>query len=117
MKVSFEGIGERVVTFYNTRTAGKAAEAGAPVAMSGSGEVCACAAGERFMGFALAADEDFAAVQTAGYVKAPYSGDAPAPGYVHLAAGADGTVTKNEAGGDYLVLDTDTAANTVGFIL
>lgn len=117
MTVSFEGIGERVVTFYNTGETEKAAAAGVPVTMSGSGEVRACAAGERFMGIALAADGSFAAVQTAGYVKAPCSGTTPAPGYVRLAAGTGGTVTENSAGGEYLVLDADTAAGTVGFIL
>jgi exo-beta-1,3-glucanase (GH17 family) len=135
MTVSFEGIGENVVTFYNA--AASAAEAGYPVKMSGSGEVCKAADGEAFVGVARAADADFAAVQTGGYAKAACSGTAPSVGLARLVADGGGgvkldagttvTVTVGETGYDttgktytgrmYVVVDVDTAAGTVGFIL
>mgnify|MGYP000913796035 FL=1 len=115
MTVSFEGIGEKIVTFYNSDTA--SAAAGLPVKMSGNGQVCACAAGDRFIGVAAAADSSFAAVKNAGYVKLPYTGSAPAVGFAKLAAAGNGAVTDAETGGEYLVVDVDTAGETVGIIL
>jgi hypothetical protein len=137
MTVSFEGIGENVVTFYNTAVTANAASAGYPVKMSGSGEVSKALSGEAFIGVAHAADADFAAVQTGGYVKMVYTGAAPAVGCAHLVAsgaasvmvdaGTDETVTvggtaynttgKTYAGRGYIVVDVDAAAGTVGFIL
>ncbi|NCB51056.1 MAG: hypothetical protein EOM54_04130 [Clostridia bacterium] len=135
MTVSFEGIGENVITFYNAEE--DAAEAGYPVKMSGNGEVSKAAEGEVFIGVARAADDDFAAVQTAGYVKTAYSGTAPTVGDVCLVADGDGavkvdagtteTVTVGEtdydttgvhyAGKRYVVVDVDEVAGTAGFIL
>lgn len=135
MTVSFEGIGENVVTFYNAGES--AAEIGYPVKMSGNGTVCKADDGEAFVGIARAADADFAAVQTGGYIKAAYTGTAPETGFVHLVAdGAGGvladaglietvnvagtdydTTAKRYHGAEYLVVDVDAAAGTVGFIL
>ena len=115
MKVSFEGIGESVVTFYNSKTA--AAGAGVPVKMSGNGEVCACADGDRFFAAALACDTDFAAVQTGGYVKLAYSGTAPAVGFAKLVSNGDGGVKLAETGGEFLVVDVDTVGKTAGLML
>lgn len=135
MTVSFEGIGESVVTFYNAEE--NAAEAGCPVKMSGNGEVAKAAEGEAFIGIVRAADTDFAAVQTGGYVKAAYSGGAPSVGGVRLVSDGEGAVMADEgevetvtvggteydttcvryAGRLYVVVDVDEAAGTVGFIL
>lgn len=135
MTVSFEGIGENVITFYNAGE--NAAEAGYPVKLSGNGEVSKAGDGEAFIGIARAADADFAAVQTAGYLKAAYSGTVPAVGGVRLIADGEGavkadvgltdTVTVDETeydttgvtytGRRYVVVDVDEAAGTVGFIL
>jgi len=115
VKVSFEGIGESVVTFYNSKTA--AASAGTPVKMSGNGEVSACADGNRFFGAALACDADFAAVQTGGYVKLVYSGTAPTVGFVKLASDGDGGVKLAETGGEFLIIDVDTVGKTIGLML
>lgn len=137
MTVSFEGIGENVVTFKNSATTAVAASAGYPVKLSGNGEVSKTLSGEAFIGIARAADADFAAVQTGGYVKMAYAGTAPAVGRAHLVAtggkavrgdaGTTVTVTvsdtvcnttgKTYTGGEYVVVDVDTAAGTVGFIL
>ncbi len=115
MKVSFEGIGESVVTFYNSKTS--AAAAGVPVRMSGNGEVSACADGERFFGYALSCDKDFAAVQTAGYIELGYTGTAPTVGFTKLAANGSGGVKAAETGGEFLVIDVDTANKIVGLML
>ncbi|MEA4896038.1 MAG: hypothetical protein VB064_12375 [Oscillospiraceae bacterium] len=115
MKVSFEGIGESVVTFFNSATG--SATAGAPVLISANGEVSACADGDRFFGCALACDTDIAAIQTAGYIELAYSGTNPAVGFVRLAANGSGGVKASEDGGEFLVVNVDTANKTLGLML
>ena len=115
MKVSFEGIGENVVTFYNSKSA--AAVAGAPVKMSGNGEVSLCADGDRFFGAALACDADFAAIQTDGYIELSYTGAAPTIGFAKLVSNGAGGVNTAEAGGEFMVVDVDTVSKTIGFML
>ena len=115
MKVSFEGIGESVVTFYNSATS--AATAGAPVKMSGNGEVSACVDGNRFFGYALSCDADFAAIQTSGYIELGYTGTAPAVGFVKMAANGAGGVKAAETGGEFLVVNVDTANKILGLML
>jgi len=115
VKVSFQGIGESVVTFYNSRTNG--AISGEPVKMSGNGEVAHCADGDRFFGVALASDGGFAAVQTDGYAEINYSGIAPAVGFTKLAADGTGGVKTAETGGEFLVVEVDAANKTVGLML
>ncbi|MEG0035382.1 MAG: hypothetical protein RR743_01855 [Oscillospiraceae bacterium] len=117
MKVSFEGIGENVVTFYNKAAAGSAV-VGAPVKMTGNGEVGVCVDGDKFIGLAIACDAGLAAVQTEGYVQMKYSGaEAPKVGFAMLAAAAEGKVKTAAAGREYLVVDVDTANTSVGFML
>jgi len=117
MKVSFEGMGELVATFYNGDESAQIQ--GKPVAMSGSGEVEGCGEGERFMGIAVSATAEAAAVQLGGYVRCTYSGTAPSVGYVQLVADGSGgvAVDEDEKGSILLVLDVDTAEKTVGFML
>lgn len=116
MSVSFGGIGEVVVTFE----AAEGTTAGQPVKMTDSGKVMACASGDRMCGVALFAAEDgHAAVQLRGYVKLGYTGTAPTVGYGYLKAAADGKVAAatSTTGGEYLIIDTDTDAKTVGFYI
>lgn len=115
MKVSFEGIGESVVTFYSDSE--NSIAAGTPLKMSGNAEVAACGDGERFFGVSLASDGDFAAVQTGGYVELSYSGAAPAVGFATLAADGNGGVKTADGGGEFLVVDVDTANNIIGIML
>lgn len=116
MKVSFEGIGESVITFYNDGDNG--AVAGVPVKISGNGEVSACGAGERFFGVALAGEGDFAAVQVQGFVQLIYSGNAPSVGFVQLAADGSGGVKAVEAdGGEFLAVEVDTTNKILGVML
>ncbi len=117
MKVSFEGIGESVITFYNNEESGAAA--GVPVKMSGNGEISACGEGERFFGVSLACEEDFAAVQVGGYAELSYSGsETPAVGYARLeAVGAGGVRVAAANGGEFLVVDVDSANKIIGIML
>ncbi len=115
MKVSFHGIGENVVTFYNSKTNGAAAAV--PVKMSGSGEVSKCLDGERFFGVSIDGDTEFVAVQTGGYAELSYTGTAPAIGFVKLAANGAGGVKAAETGGEFLVIKLDTSSKLVGIML
>ena len=121
MTVSFEGIGENVVTFYNAAAAASKAAQGDPVRLSAAATVAKCADGERFCGVAVSADEDFAGVQTSGFVTVPYTGAAPSVGYAYLLANGTGGVKADSAatktGGEFLVVAVDTAAATVSFVM
>ena len=107
MKVSHEGIGESVVTFYNSLE--HPALVGEPVKMSANGEVCACESGDKFFGICIACDEELAAVQTEGYIQVAYTGaTVPSVGFVNLAADGKGGVTADTEGKEFLVVDVDT---------
>ncbi len=114
MKVSFEGIGEQVLSFGKESGVAK----GSLVKMSANSTVKACSAGDRFMGVCIAAGDAFAEIKTAGYVELGYTDTAPAVGYATLAASTGGKVkTVTSGGAQYLVVKVDTAAATVGFIM
>ncbi|MDR0951447.1 MAG: hypothetical protein LBM18_00780 [Oscillospiraceae bacterium] len=115
MKVSFEGIGEQVVTFASSVQA--PAEKGCPVVMTGSAQVGAAGAGEKFVGIALASQGNYCAVQTAGFIKVGYSGQSPAVGFKTLAADGAGGVMADEGGREYLVAEVDEAGLTATILL
>ena len=115
MKVSFEGIGERAMTFFNADT--NPAEAGKTVKMSAGAMVSACADGDKLAGLCIDADASLATVKTAGFVTASYTGADPAVGFASLAADAAGGVKVSAGGREYLVVEVDAAATPVGFIL
>ena len=112
MKVSFEGIGEKVISFKNA-----SAEKGNFVKMSASGTVAPCSAADGFVGVCLKADSDFADIQTAGYVECGYTDTAPSVGYATLVASTAGKVKTAQTGREYLVIKVDTANSVVGFII
>lgn len=112
MKVSFNGIGEKLVTFIND-----GAEAGQVVKVSDAGTVAPCAAGDRFEGLALFTEGGYASVRLGGFVTASYTGAAPGYGRVGLAADGSGGVQVSETGTSCLVVDKDTTAGTVTFCL
>ena len=114
MSVSFGGIGEIFASF----DAADGLAAAGPVKMSANGTVSACAEGDRFCGVAAhVTDDGIATVQLKGYVRCAYTGTAPSVGYTKLAAGDTGAVAVSDNGGEYLVVDVDTADATVGFIM
>jgi hypothetical protein len=113
MKVGFEGIGQELATFL----AEDGLKSGQVCTVTGSGTVGTCEAGKRFCGVALHAGDGKAAVQLRGFVTAAYTGDsAPDLGFTALTADGNGGVT---VGGSetYLVVQVDSATNTVGFWL
>ncbi len=116
MKISFDGIGERAMTFI-----ADGVKAGDAVKVTGAGTVSPCLAGEGFDGFASGTRGEYAAVVLGGAVTVPYSGTAPGFGRVELFADAGGGVTvsgaKDAEGGTYLVVDVDTVGETVTFIM
>lgn len=112
MKVSFNGIGERLVTFISD-----GAKAGQVVKVSGAGTVAPCAAGDGFDGLALFVEGGYASVRLGGFVTAAYTGTAPGYGRVGLSADGSGGVKADTSGVSYLVVDKDTAAGTVTFCL
>ena len=113
MKVSFEGVGEQVLSFMKASVV----EKGSLVKLSANATVAKCAAGDNFAGVCIKADDSFADVKTSGYVELGYTGTAPAVGYAKLtAAGADKVKTA-DTGREYLVIKVDSSAAVVGFIM
>ena len=108
MNVSFNGIGDGLVTFVNHD-----ASRGAVVKVSASGTVAPCAAGDAFDGVAVYADDMYAGVQMGGFVTVAYSGTVPAVGRGILAANGNGGVKTAESGDTYLIVAQDTAAKTI----
>ena len=90
---------------------------GAPVKMSGSETVVACADGNVFCGVATSQSKEHNGVQMAGYVRMGYSGTAPAVGYGKLVADASGGVKTGASGREYLIVAVDTVGMEVGFLL
>lgn len=112
MKISFEGIGEKIVTFI-----GENVKVGDPVRVSGPGTVSVCSAGERFNGFVTGVNGEYAGVVIAGAVTAAYSDKAPDFGSVELCADGSGGVKSSSSGMTCLVVDLDETEQTVTFII
>ncbi len=111
MNVCFNGFKENTVTFE----AGAAIDKGAPVMITDNGTVSA--ASGKFCGFCAGYRDGYAAVQLSGYVRASYSGTAPAVGFTKLSASSGKVAADNSNGREYLVTDVDTTGKTVGIIL
>ena len=114
----YGGIGRWAATF----TCSGEVDEGAVVKLSGSGTVSACAAGEKFGGVVISAARDKAACAVAlgGLVTVGYTGAAPAAGWTALTADGSGgvkTAGESDAVREVLVVDADTAAQTVTFAL
>lgn len=103
-KVSFEGIGEVLATFYTT---GKV-EVGKIVTVKQANTVGTCTAGEGFCGVVVSVKDGCAAVQTDGVMQASCTDSAVKPGVMELTADGKGGVKK---GGDYDAWVTATVIN------
>lgn len=114
MKVSFNGIGECIVTFEteDEDLMGKV------VRVSGNGTVSDCKEGDLFCGVAVSGGAGIVGVQLGGYVRVPFSGITPDAGYQNLCADDEGgvKVTADE-GRSLLVVDVDEDAGILGVIL
>jgi len=113
MKVSFEGIGEQVLSFEKA----SGTEKNVFVKVSANNTVAACASGDNFAGYCINTDGSFADVKTHGYIEVPYTGTAPAVGFASLAADTNGKVKTATTGREYLVIKVDTTNTVVGFIM
>lgn len=115
MAVYFDGFDEKVLSF-NSESGRKGALV-YPVAGKSVKECDSSHA--NFIGFIRNAKCGLVGVQLGGYVECAYSGTAPEPGYRGLIADGYGGVKTDEAKADIkrLVLWTDPATNTVGFVL
>ena len=118
MKLSYEGIGQWAATF-----ACSGAVEGEMVKISGSGAVSACAAGDDPCGMVLAVGRagDACTVALGGMVTAGYTvpdeGAAPALGWTAMSADGEGGMQADAGGRIFLVVDVDTTAETVTFML
>ena len=121
MSVSFEGIGERCVTFCSDPVMGVIPYA--PCKLSDNGMVAFAEEDDRFMGWVVNTVSGYCTVQTEGYVEAIYSGTAPEVGYAYLLSDGEGSVCVDSGtegvytGGEYLIVKVDTTNNIVGFFL
>lgn len=114
MKVSFNGFNETVATFETETEIAQ----GKLVKMSANGTVEACVADDAFIGVTVKSESDAASVQLKGYAKLTYSGtSAPSVGYNKFSSDANGNLTVDTDGKEYLVIDVDTTAKTVGIML
>ncbi len=114
MSISFQGMGEQLVSFEaGTVTAG------APVSMSANGKVADSGNGDAFIGVAIhRSDDGFAAVQLGGFATLSYSGTAPGLGWQSMAADGNGGVKAvSEDGRPCLVVSVDTTGHQVGLFL
>ena len=109
MKVSFEGVGEQVLSFEKA----SGTEKGVFVKVSANNTVAA----DNFAGYCIDTADGFAVVKTHGYIEVGYTGTAPAVGFAKLAADVGGKVKKADTGREYLVIKVDSTAATVGFIM
>ena len=113
MNVSFNGIGDKLVTFLNN-----GAEKGEVVKVSAAGTVAPCSDDDVFDGVAVFVDGGYAGVRLRGFVTVSYSGAAPSVGHsLLLADGSGGVAVDNSDGRDYLVVDVDTTAKTATILM
>jgi hypothetical protein len=95
MKVSFEGIGEKAMTFYNS---GKRRRGGQGREGCRKRTRYPCADGDKLRGLLHRRGRITATVKTAGFVTAAYTGTAPTLGFCALCADAAGGVKAGAAG-------------------
>ncbi len=113
MSVSFNGFNEKISTFICHGTVDK----NEPVVMYGNKTVSAAESGDVFIGIAVNSDGAHTTVQLEGHVKLPYSSTAPTVGFCTLAADGNGGVCVSDTGRKCLVLNVNSTASTVEFLL
>lgn len=114
MKVSFEGIGEQVISFE----AASGTKKNEFVKLSANSKVANCSADDLFAGYCINTDGGFADVMTHGYIEVGYTGEtAPAVGFAALSAAGSGKVQADSDGREYLVIKVDSTNAVVGFIM
>lgn len=112
MSVSFQGTQEVVMSFE----AGSVT-VGAPVAISNNNQVSDATDGQLPVGVALHVRQGIAAVQMKGYLELPYSGTVPSLGWSRFVADGLGGVKTAADGLACLIVNVDSATQTVGLYL
>ena len=115
MAISFRGFNVNNATFECENEI----EKGAAVKMSSNVCVAPAANNDSIIGINVCSRNGFTTVQLSGYAECAYSGTAPTLGYVKLCADGNGgvKVASGESGTLFRVLNVNTTAKTVGFIL
>lgn len=112
MKVSFDGLGEKMFTFE----AQEGMQDGMMVKLAAAGTAAPCsAAGDVPLGVARQARGGICGVQTEGYMKLPCT-SAMTAGFGLLSSDKDGKLVKGESGRPGFVVDADSAAGACGVI-
>ena len=106
MSISYNGIGQQVVTFPQDGCV-----EGMVCKLNADGIIVGCTAGERPCGKVIAVEDMYAAVVMEGFVSMPYSGIAPTCGWCKLSANGNGGLKVDSTGTTYLVVDVDEMAN------
>lgn len=114
MNISLNSFHSQQATFL----ADSLVKVGCPVVMSSNLKVTFAGTGKNLCGFCTDLRDGYATVKLCGYCTASYTGTAPSVGYAMLASDGEGGVKTVTTGGrTMLVINVDTTANTVGFIL
>lgn len=107
MNISYDGIGQLVVTF----PAGDCVE-GQVCMLDSLGRACTCAESDAFIGFVQSVDKNMASVIVEGFVKVSYTGTPPCYGSCGLLADGNGGVLCCDDVECYLVAELDTVSKT-----
>ena len=114
MAISFEAIGERMVTF----AAGMGLKEGKVCKVTANGTVGACGKDDSFIGVVSSVRGGAANVVMGGYVEVSYAGTTtPALGYAVLATDENGEVVPATTGRTCLVVSVDAANKKIGLFL
>lgn len=115
MTYSYEGIGQVVATFMVNEPVAE----GQIVKIAATGTVGPCAAGDAFCGKVKVAARDGlgCAVALRGLVTASYSGSTPNLGWCEMASDGSGGVSYKSGAHKYMVVDLNSDAKTVTFML
>ena len=113
MSISFDSIGQQCVT----ASADASLVTGAVCKFISNSTVSACADGNPIHGFVENIRGKNATVTVRGFVTAAYSGTTPTVGYCALAGAASNKVKVLTGAKEYLVVNVNTAKNTVTFLL
>lgn len=110
MNVSYNGFGENILTME----CDEGLKAGMLVTIKDDGKVYGATQGDVICGYAVNVREGYAAVQVEGFVNVSSEGEVK-PGMKKLSVTADGKLTEDAQGREFLVLSTD--GEYTGFIL
>ncbi len=113
MKVSFDGVNAKMVTFE----AAQGVKEGALVKVSAAGKAAPCtAAGDVPIGVAVSVRDGICGVQTQGYMKVPCAAGT-AVGFGLFACDGDGSLASGTSGRPGFVLDVYEQAGLCGVML